>query len=198
MNKCGAGNQGFTLVELLVSLALLSLMTIYTANAFNSLRSMSRVADEMSREYEIDAALRHVRGAIADTRPHFQPDGVGGQEFLFEGSAHTLTFVTAATGERERGGLYVVTLSLEENGELVERRRLLGNTTNHDGTRTVLLRRVGDLRFRYADSGTKDESTEFSEWAVSGSLPQVIHVQITSDSVAQVASIHAVLRLAAP
>ena len=82
-----SGEQGFTLIELLVTLALLALMTVYTVHAFTAMQDMSRVADDMARDQEIDAALRHVRDAISDARTVFQPDGRGGQILLFEGGS---------------------------------------------------------------------------------------------------------------
>lgn len=182
MSKSVTGDQGFTLVELLVSLALLSLMTIYTVNAFTSLRDMSRVAENMPQEQEIDAALRHIRGAIADARPYFLPDGQGGQKLLFEGSSTILTFVTASTGERERGGLYAVTLSLAETGELTEHRRLLGNPANGDGTRTVLLRGIEGLSFHYFGADVDSNAQGGGTWLAPNRLPAAIKVRMTTDA----------------
>ena len=100
-------DDGFTLVELLVSLALLSLMAIYALNAFSSLRDINRVEDRVDAQMEVEAVARHLRETIADVRPIFVRDSNNAPKLLFRGSPGVLEFVSASNGGLETGGLGV-------------------------------------------------------------------------------------------
>jgi prepilin-type N-terminal cleavage/methylation domain-containing protein len=149
-------DDGFTLVELLVSLALLSLMTIYALNAFSSLRDINRVADRIGSQMEVEAVARHFRETIADVRPIFVMDENNAPQFLFKGSKDSLEFVSASNGDRETGGLYLVRYSVDAEGTLLAERRLLRNGPIDEANKVILLRGVKDISFRYWASGTLD------------------------------------------
>ena len=144
-------DEGFTLVELLVSLALLSLMTIYALNAFTSLRDINRVVDRTATQMEVEAVARHFRETIADVRPVFVMDENNAPRFLFKGSTDALEFVSAANGERETGGLYLVRYSVDAEGTLLAERRILRDRQSTEANKVVLLRDVAGVSFKYLD-----------------------------------------------
>ena len=124
-------DDGFTLVELLVSIALLSLMAIYTLNAFSAMRNMNRVVDAFGEQMEVEAVQRHLRGAIGDMRPVFKNDANSQAGLLFEGEADRVAFVVASNGDREVGGLYFVQYFVNENGDLIVDRNLLRSSSSN-------------------------------------------------------------------
>ena len=170
-------DDGFTLVELLVSLALLSLMTIYALNAFSSLRDINRVVDRTATQMEVEAVARHFRAAIADVRPVFALDENNAPRFLFKGSPDALEFVSASNGERETGGLYLVRYSVDADGTLLAERWILRDRQSTETNKVVLLRGVADISFKYLDS---DDA--FDTWQQKDSLPSAIEVNMTFNS----------------
>ena len=170
------GNAGFTLVELLVSLALLSLMAIYALHAFGTLRIMNRVESELNAQMEVDAVARLLRKELADARAAFQQTGNQQAKLYFVGRPSFLAYVTSSNGERETGGLYLVTLSLDETGSLTAKRQLLGATPNTHIDQVMLLRGVSSLNFQYAGAANPKEWKQ--DWQVEDQLPAAVNVMI--------------------
>lgn len=170
-------DEGFTLVEMLVSLALLSLMTIYALNAFASLRDINRVVDRIGSQMEVEVVARHFRETIADVRPVFVMHENNAPRFLFKGSPDTLEFVSAANGERETGGLYLVRYSVNAEGTLLAERRILRDSQSTETSKVVLLRDVAGVSFKYL---TSDDA--FDTWQKKDSLPSAIEVNMTFNS----------------
>lgn len=169
-------------MELLVSLVLLSLMTIYSLNALSTMRDTSRIADGLAREHDINAALRHIRDSIAGARPHFVKDADGGRSLLFDGDTSSLTFATVSSGERERGGLYMVQLALEEGGILVEHRQLLGHAVGGSTVRTVIMSDVSSCDFQYGSEDLDSTSQMRPAWTSPDQLPATVAVRIAFGS----------------
>ena len=170
-------DDGFTLVELLVSLALLSLMTIHALNAFSSLRDINRVMDRIGSQMEVEAVARHFRETIADVRPVFVMDENNVPKLLFNGSRDSLEFASASNGERETGGLYLVRYSVDAEGTLLVERRILRDRQSTETNKVVLLRDVEEISFKYLDS---DDA--FDTWQQKESLPSAIEVDVTFNS----------------
>lgn len=166
-------DEGFTLVELLVSLALLSLMTIYALNALSSLRDINRIVDRIGSQMEVEAVARHFRETISDVRPVFVMDENNAPRFLFKGSPDTLEFVSASNGERETGGLYLVRYNVDAEGTLLAERQILRDRQSMEINKVVLLRDVAGVSFKYLDS-----ASAFDTWQQKDSLPSAIEVNM--------------------
>jgi prepilin-type N-terminal cleavage/methylation domain-containing protein len=179
MNHANRNEAGFTLVELLVAMALLSLMAIYAIQAFGTLRSMNRVEADISAQLEVDAVARHLRSEIADARAVFIQGSGPNAKLTFEGTASSLTYVTASNGERETGGLYLVKLSVDANGVLKSARQLLGAQPSEHVEEVILLRGVKAIAFTYIKSGNPPETLE--NWNVDNQLPAAIGANVTFD-----------------
>jgi prepilin-type N-terminal cleavage/methylation domain-containing protein len=169
-------DDGFTLVELLVSLALLSLMTIYALNAFSSLRDINRVVDRIGTQMEVEAVARHFRETLADVRPVFVMDENNAPKFLFKGAIDALEFVSASDGDRETGGLYLVRYSVNADGTLLAERRLLRDRQETEADNVVLLRDVDGISFSYLAPGASDG---VDTWERKDTLPSAIAVTVT-------------------
>lgn len=171
--------EGFTLVELLVSLALLSLMTIYGLNALSSLNDINRAVGQTEAQMEIDAVARHLRDAIADIRPVFTTDESNAQQLLFKGSSDSLEFVGAANGEREAGGLYLLRYSVNAGHELIVERAMWRERQELTFKKVILMRGIKSIAFKYAASQENAGGEEITDlWRQTDVLPGSIEVNV--------------------
>jgi general secretion pathway protein J len=169
-------NDGFTLVELLVSLALLSLMAIYAIQAFSTLRNMNRVEADVAAQMEVDAVAKHLRGELGQISAEFLPDATFALKLLFTGKSSTLTYVAKSNGEREVGGLYLVTLALEKEGTLWSRRQLIQSKISEHANEVVLLRNVKTIQFTFYDNSIPRQP--LTDWIADNQLPMAIQINV--------------------
>jgi prepilin-type N-terminal cleavage/methylation domain-containing protein len=169
--------DGFTLGELLVSLALLSLLAIYEIQAFSTLRQLRRVEADIAAQNEVDLVASYLRHELADIRPYILSENVIAPKLLFEGKQTSMTYVSASNGERETGGLYLVTVSVDADGVLKSRRRIIQSKVNVTANEVVLLRGVEKIQFSYLARG--DASKDLTNWNMDNLLPKEILVDIT-------------------
>jgi general secretion pathway protein J len=172
-----AQDDGFTLIELLISLALLSLMAIYAIQAFNTLRSMNRIEAEVAAQMEVDAVARLLHSELGDARAVFQQDKSQTPKLYFTGKSDSLSFVVASNGERETGGLYYVTLSLDSKSTLTSKRQLIGVSLNEHINEITLLRSVDVISFTYVNTARGPETLK--EWSATNQLPKAVGVNIS-------------------
>jgi prepilin-type N-terminal cleavage/methylation domain-containing protein len=125
MNNTSKGTEGFTLVELLVTLSLLSIMAIYTFNAFGLTGKMKTIARGVERDTEVQTVLRHFREEMSALTPIYRQDSAGSAKLIFDGRKTSLSYVAFADGTKEVGGLYQVTWQLNERHQLTIERHLL-------------------------------------------------------------------------
>lgn len=159
MTRSPATESGFTLVEMLVALALLSIMTLYAWQTLAMMQQFKTIADRTGNQMEVDAAARHMRNTIADARGILGHNAAGQPVGLFKGRPHSVEFIATSDGTRETGGFYVVTYSLNEKGDLESTRRLFRETQNLPETKIKLLGNVKQISFKYfgQDAVAKDD-----------------------------------------
>ena len=100
------GEAGFTLVELLVSLALLALMMTYAVFGLLDLAANEPHHRSGRGQDEADAARAYLAQEIADLRVLFEAEDDGSQTLVFDGEPHALRYIASSDGARETGGLY--------------------------------------------------------------------------------------------
>jgi general secretion pathway protein J len=166
---------GFTLVEVLISLALLSLMTVYALGAVACLKRMNGVTEEVTAQMEVEAVTRHLRESLGDARSVFAANTDGTQVLKFSGQQNALSFITASNGLSEVGGLYEVELSVDEKSQLIETRRMFRSGQPSAAQSIVLLRGIDSIIFSYA--GRSSDAPQ-DEWTVADQLPSGIGVDI--------------------
>jgi general secretion pathway protein J len=109
--------RGFTLVELVIALALMGLITLLL---FSGLRLGSRAWEGVAASAERTAGVRLARGflerALVQAR-EVQIVFDGESRLLFSGESQALEFVSPLGQHVGVGGLYVLRLTLEESGE---------------------------------------------------------------------------------
>lgn len=108
--------RGFTLMELLIALVMLSLTTLLL---FSGLRLGSRAWEGVETRSERDADLRLARNLIESSLRQARPvelDFDGQRRFLFSGTADQLEFVAPLSAHVGLPGLYVLRFALENDG----------------------------------------------------------------------------------
>jgi general secretion pathway protein J len=175
MKQTFRGDDGFTLVELLVSLALLSLMAIYALAAINNLKGMNQIAERTSAQMEVDAVIRHLRESIGAALHVLVRKGDGAESLSFSGKPQSLSYAAASTGLTEVGGVYMIQLSVDDEHQLVERRALQRGVRPIPPTEVVLLRGVDGITFAYHGASSLAPK---SEWASSESLPMAVTLSL--------------------
>ena len=109
--------RGFTLVELLIALVLVSFITLIL---FSALRLATRAWDGVDRASEHTAELRIARGFIERMLAQLRPTRVmvDAQEVeVFSGTADGIELVAPLSEHVGISGLYVLRLTLSEQGE---------------------------------------------------------------------------------
>jgi len=120
--RCSRSQRGFTLVELLIAIALTGLILTIL---FAGLRVGGRSWDAVELHSAANSELRLVRGFIQ--RSLHQLRGVshpvdGNEQLIFGGNADGIEFATPMGGYLGQGGLYVLRLELRDTrdgGQLV-------------------------------------------------------------------------------
>ncbi len=116
---------GFTLMELVIALALIGLITLLL---FSGLRLGTRAWEGVETTAEQTAGSRIARNFLARALIQVRPTRItfeGKQMTVFAGDAENLEFVAPLSEHVGTPGLYILSLTLEEDGRLVLTRRLL-------------------------------------------------------------------------
>ena len=113
-----SSQRGFTLLELLIALALIGLMTVLL---FGALRFSSKAWASTEERTERDAGIRltyqYLVGRLEQARPvSAYLESAGEQVFFFTGQEDALEFVSPMPAHLGSGGLYIVRLQEQGSG----------------------------------------------------------------------------------
>ena len=189
-----APRSGFTLVEMLVGLALLGLMTLVL---FSSLRFSIRSWDRAEIKTLQVVDLRIVEGVLRREIGKAFPLRIGlanENKIAFEGDSKQVHFVTALPAHLSGGGLSLVALELAEDrieGKQVPPAKALvlkhvlfdGETRDFSALdksdRSVLLKGLEDVEFAFF--GQDNDQTEASwrnQWTSSARTPALLRIKL--------------------
>lgn len=179
MTKTQTNESGFTLVEMLVALALLSIMTLYAWQSFSTLQRFKLIADRVGSQMEVDAAARQMTMTISDTRGVLGHDVNNQPLGTFKGQPNQIEFIATSDGERETGGFYVVTYTLDDNARLISTHRLFRENEILTETTITLLRGVKGLSFKYFFQAPIAQKPQvFNVWESKLTSPSAVEVKI--------------------
>lgn len=182
-------SEGFTLLELLISLTLLGLIA---AVLFGGLRFGLRAADtgneRLDRSRELLLAQSFLRRQLGQAMPLARGRDQGLETPWFDGGRDAIEFIAPMPAHLGLGGLYRVTL--RTTGEPGSRRltmvqRMFRPNDDDapvatDGGITTLINGIERLRFAYYGAETLDERPQWrSEWTEMEALPALIRIQVT-------------------
>lgn len=177
------GEQGLTLIELLLGLALLAVLTGFLAGGL----SMGRRAFEVDRASgvsgETDAAIQALSSLIASALPIPASAANPKSGIVFDGRQATLSFIGLSEGRALRGGPHMIRLRRSGMDLVVD---VVGSTPEVAGdaagptpTRVVALSGVRDIRFSYFGSASPAAPPGWqAQWFRAERLPDLVSIQI--------------------
>lgn len=192
-----SGNQGFTLLELLVGLTLLTILALVLYSAFwLGMRSWQAAAARHQETEDLRVVVNFLQSYLSKAYPLLRRED-NKQRLQFEGDEHRLRFVTDMAPHLGIAGLYTVVLELVENRgghELIATRTLLHPDLDPPAIeagrftqRAVLARELGEARFAYfgtpAGSGSSPHQRPgqwHDQWAGDAQqLPTMVSLAVT-------------------
>jgi general secretion pathway protein J len=189
--RCRAPASGFTLIEVLVGLAILGITSGLLMSAVYSLAlGANSGVDRLDRMDSDRLFLSFLRREIESIRPAAIPAD-NRNEVVFNGTADRMQFVGHLPAHHGGGGLTVMSLSLDPSpidGTLVlsthdEWESFAGIPPDSDQgwAHRELARNVDELRFSYfGDPDAAGSRRWLAQWAASEKLPELIRVEMRS------------------
>ena len=178
-----SAEQGLTLIELLLSLAILAILTGFLAGGL----SMARQAFSADRASEIgsetSAAIQTVAALVGSALP-VRFDGAGPKDAIgFDGRGEAIAFVGLSEGRSLRGGPHKIVLRRSGGDVVADFVPLTGAHAKENpepaATRVVVLSGVRDIRIGYF--GTVDAKAKpawRADWVRAERLPDLVSIRI--------------------
>lgn len=163
---------GFTLIEMLVGMALFSFVLLCFGGLFLGLEKTSAAIGRVERSESLDLVRHYLLRSLEGSRAHSRAGADGIRRVHFAGQANRVTFVVAAAGDREVGGLYEAQIWRDTRGRLLLLHRPLGWGDNKDVAPEVLLDNLGTLSFTYYPCPSRSvRLVGVQNWLKSDELP---------------------------
>jgi prepilin-type N-terminal cleavage/methylation domain-containing protein len=169
--------SGFTLLELLVSMLVVSLMATYALNLISRFKDIRRIELVASNQQSVQNARDHLRKVISGARARFKQLETGSIELKFKGAQESLTLSNVISEQLVFGNLHELTYRVV-GSDLVLELDTDQNSQVDPQLKTVLLKDVESVSFRYF--GTKQNETAatwHSLWSEK-SLPQLVEIDV--------------------
>ncbi len=184
--------RGFTLVEVLVATALLSLVMLGLLTAMRSFaQTEARIDARIRIDDDLRVSERFLRATLATAAPIERPTAPGAQRQIdFSGGSESLRWIGVMPARYGAGGLYRFQLHGRSAGSDGPTQLLLeffpylpGFEVPLDGMTVqsrAMARGVGEVRFRYQDETGPGEQW-VSEWPHPDRLPRRIGLLFPAD-----------------
>ncbi|MBA2402915.1 MAG: prepilin-type N-terminal cleavage/methylation domain-containing protein [Bradyrhizobium sp.] len=175
--------QGLTLIELLLALAILAVLTGFLAGGL----SIGRRAFDADRASgvsgETDAAIQAISSLIASALS--LPAGTARPQsgIVFDGRQATLSFMGLSEGRALRGGPHMIRLRRSGVDLVVDvagsAPEVAGDAAGLTPTRVIALSGVRDVRFSYFGSTNPGAAPGWqAQWLRAERLPDLVSIQI--------------------
>ncbi len=180
------GDGGFTLIEVIVSLALLALILAMMPGTFRLGHRAWEVTGELDRSAD-DAAVRSfLEQRLSEALQVYEPTSVGFVRVAFRGLPDSVTFVAPAPSGSRGGGLYQYRIDVHTGPGAFAPALWLQQSLYHLGTganenesadQRLLFAGIAGVSFRYFGRKEKNADPEWhSEWARTDTLPELIEI----------------------
>jgi len=182
-------SAGFTLLEMLIALALFALILVLILGGLRSAKlALQRVG--ISNEAEnVDAAQILLRNLLTEIRAIPLFANTNADADVIEGEQHQLTFISSYSAQGQVGGLYVSTLesqkSQRDSLNIILRQKLFrppqsnGSVQRIPERTTILIKSAAGLQFRYyGTTRIGQPAAWYSTWQTASALPELIEVTV--------------------
>lgn len=181
------GQDGFTLLELLIGMVLLGLILTLL---FGGLRLGARSWDSGEKRADDSAQLRAVQGFMRRELGQVFPlrwKNEADTQLAFAGTPETLKFVAPLPAQVSGGGLYLLGLELEKGDEgqrLIMKRMPVnpaakGFSGLDQGEKSVLVEQVESLSIAYFGAATAESEPGWQEkWDDPQRLPLLVRIRL--------------------
>ena len=182
MTRCGNREAGFTLIEVLIGVALLAMLATLIASgtrlagrAWNSAERQTAEIDDM------DAVQGLLRRTIARARPSFAGADPADITVAFSGEPDTLSLVSAQPGTQDNGPWVRERFFLTGTGK-ARALFMSWSTGSASVAEAKLLDHVATIRFAYFGAPHPGEpSVWLDQWTDRDRLPELVRVAVERD-----------------
>ncbi|MDE2583167.1 MAG: prepilin-type N-terminal cleavage/methylation domain-containing protein [Rhodospirillales bacterium] len=182
------GAQGFTLLETLVALTVVSLLSIVLFGGLRSGVAMQSSGTARSRQVQDVATLQTMlRAVLSDATPVLARDAAGRSRVVFRGGPQGIYFVAPMAARLGLGGLHRFRIDLESDGR--DRRLVLHWALLHaerltnaarQARTSILLDRVAAVRWSYFGAPPGGRGARWQDrWDGRASLPLLVRLDVT-------------------
>jgi prepilin-type N-terminal cleavage/methylation domain-containing protein len=177
---CRQSQAGFTVIELLVGLALLAVTVALLPSTLRLGARAWQTRADLDRGAEVTAALALLEQGIATALPVFTlgPDGVG---VLFVGGKRDLSFVSPAANGPAGAGVYRYRFGPAEGGAglVVQLSPYSPNADNVSGPAVARRLMPHAVTFRYFGAQPASEPPQWHEgWQLAAAMPSLVEVAL--------------------
>jgi prepilin-type N-terminal cleavage/methylation domain-containing protein len=181
-------DSGFSLIEVLVSIALLAMILVGLPEALRLGRRGLEVSKEVDRNSEIQAGLAFLEQRLVQIMPLYRHGDDGRLQIFFRGARDAATFISPSPAGPGGGGLYRFELRATafDNGEGAI---FLGwspyvpnaiEAVPENFEERVLIKGIRQYEFRYyGRHKDKDKASWGEDWDRTDALPDLIEVRST-------------------
>lgn len=178
---------GFTLVEMLVALAILSVISMMTATFFGQLRIWNERLANGAILSELTAVGRHLERSVEGALLLPIDIGDNTNRTFFRGTSTEIEFVAHGRNGLTESSLRIIRFGVVQSGDILVLRQTLeprrfGAGQKRDGQTVEILRAVDDLKFEYLEMGTNGEPLWKSEWNQEHRLPMAVRFTLSTVS----------------
>ena len=178
--------QGFTLMEVLIAMTLLSIMVVLL---FGSLRicaqSWEQGEKKISEVNEVAVVYQFFKRRLAEAEPLWNDFSADEASFSFQGKAQSLEFVSTLAASAGRSGKQLFSIQMqEEDREKIIKVMMkpffpLAEGQQWQEEEAVLVGHVSDFTLAYfgRDAGSGQDSWQ-DEWLEKDTLPRLVKIRI--------------------
>lgn len=179
VGKRRTGEQGFTLLELMMSMLLLLLVTLIITGAMRlGYRSVESGEKKIDAQERFRTSLNAMESQIQAGIPH-TTTAESAEKYYFKGEPDALLFSSNHSIWDGRRGYLIVDYRVapDENGKkkLTASEHTIGLT---DKRETLLMNAMDDIRFEYFSTRITEGGSWDSRWTDEASIPEKVWVRL--------------------